>query len=127
MELAFWLAVAQTGAALVAPWPASTGVVNVVLFVVVNGIMLWIMWLARGGANWARILRTVGVPLVLVVFVLTGLGVRTPFESVADVIFSTLQLALDVVVVVLLWRPASNAYFRAVAAEKRQFREWMLR
>jgi len=36
-------------------------------------------------------------------------------------------LAIEVICVVLLWRPASSAYFRAVAAEKRQFREWMLR
>lgn len=129
MELAFWFSVAQTGASLVAPRePNGIPLITSIAFIVViNAIALWIAWLSRAGARWARVLRTIGAALGLWVFLGSALAIMTPYSSVGEAIVSGLLAAADIAAIVLLWRPASNAYFRAVAAEKRQFREAMLR
>jgi hypothetical protein len=129
VELAFWLSVAQTGASLVAPRePNGLPLISTVAFIVViNAIALWIAWRSRSGAHWARILRTIGAALSVWSVLGSAVAIMTPYSTVGEAIISALLAAVDIAAVVLLWRPASNAYFRAVGAEKRQFREAMLR
>ena len=125
VELAFWLTVAQPAVNLLTPpLPAFA---TLPLWVIVNLIVLWIAWLSRAGANWARILRTIGLALGVVSWILVVVGVQASSTSGPEFVPIVVNYALDIAAIVLLWRPASNAYFRAVAAEKRQFREAMLR
>jgi hypothetical protein len=69
-----------------------------------------IVFLSRG-ANWARILLTI-LTVFGVVNVITARQVTAP-----QAVLSIATLALEVVAIVLLYRPAANDYFKAVRAE----------
>ncbi len=60
--------------------------------------------------NWARIVYTVLVALAIVLSVFGFLGTPQPL---ALMVLSLVQLLLSVAVLVLLWRPESNAWFSA--------------
>jgi hypothetical protein len=69
-------------------------------------IVLW-LWMARAngqGRNWARILSTV----------LFGLATLHLFgnEDVVEVVFAVVTWLVGLAAVWLLWRPASNAFFK---------------
>ena len=90
------------------------------------GVLL--VLLARGHW-WARALFTVGSLAVLIATIGNAVELwATDPEERGFVIPSTiLSIVMFGAPVVLLWHATSNAYFRAVAVEKRQFRESMLR
>lgn len=80
------------------------------------GIGLWIWMAVKNGAGrpWARIVATV----------LGGLNVAStmstlPRSAGASVGLSLVSLVLAVVILVLLWRPSSSAYYRASEAARR--------
>ncbi|MDM7854212.1 hypothetical protein [Cellulomonas alba] len=80
------------------------------------GVGLWIWMAVKNGAGrpWARIVATV----------LGGLNVAStlsmlPRSAGASVGLSIVSLALAVVILVLLWRPASSEYYRASEAARR--------
>ena len=112
VEAAFWLMVAQLAVIFVPPITFNFGVI------IINGVVLWLAWRVRGGANWARIIRSIGALFGLV---WVAVSVATSAFSAAEVMTYGLLYAVDAVAVILLWLPPSNAYFRAVAAEKRAF------
>lgn len=91
------------------------------------GVLL--VFLARAGHWWARALFTLGSLAVLVATIgnAVNLWVTDPEERGFVIPSTILSIVMFGAPVVLLWLPASNAYFRAVAVEKRQFRESMLR
>ncbi|GAB3673213.1 hypothetical protein GCM10028814_00700 [Angustibacter aerolatus] len=92
----------------------DTAVSVTVVFAIVGGLIgvaLWILMAVFNGrgAQWARIVATVlgGISVLSAVSLL----VQTvpPFTLVVGL----LQVVLAVVILVLLWRPASSAYYRA--------------
>lgn len=91
------------------------------------GVLL--LLLARAGHWWARAVITLGSLVVLIATVVNAanLWVADPDGWGFVLVSNLLTLLMIAAPVVLLWLPASNAYFRAVAVEKRQFRESMLR
>ncbi|MDR6866127.1 hypothetical protein J2Y69_000712 [Microbacterium resistens] len=74
----------------------ATGIVVLVLAL----IELIILWKLRAGRNWARIVITI----------LEILALGSVFAGVS--VLSTIAIVLSIVALVLLWLPASNAYFR---------------
>ena len=78
------------------------------------GIGLW-LWMARAngqGKNWARITSTVLFAIeTLTLFV----ALRGP-KTVIDLVFPVLTWLVGLGAVWLLWRPESNAFFKAQAA-----------
>lgn len=89
--------VAVEGNTLSGPIVITTGVVAIV-FVVIE---LFVLGKMRSGKNWARIVITV-------LEVLSILGLAAGFS-----ILGAIGAVISVVVIVLLWLPASNEYFRA--------------
>jgi hypothetical protein len=77
------------------------------------GVALWVWMAAANGAgrSWARVLATVlgalGV-LSAVFSLMTATGIT--------VVLQVLSLVLAVAILVLLWRPASSAFFQARSA-----------
>ena len=79
------------------------------------GVGLWLWMAAANGAgrSWARVLATVlgALGALSAVFSLTtGTGVTIALQL--------LSLVLAVAILVLLWRPASSAYFQARSARQ---------
>lgn len=92
--------------------------------VVAFGPGVLLVWIARAGHWWARAIFSVGsaVTILGMVFSTTSLWSEQPETwviTIAAVLGSVLLVAAPVV---LLWLPTSNAYFRAVAVEKWEFR-----
>jgi hypothetical protein len=82
------------------------------------GVLLWV-WMAetnRRGKSWARIVATVlgGLNILL-----TLIGLTTRQYSGIVLVFSVVSAALAVVILYLLYRPDSNAYFEAVSDLRR--------
>jgi len=79
------------------------------------GVALWLWMAAANGAgkSWARVLSTVlgGISALSAVYSLsTGTGITVAMQL--------LSLVLAVAILVLLWRPASSAFFRARSAQR---------
>jgi hypothetical protein len=110
--VAFWLMVAQLAVIVVPPITFNIAVI------IINAVVLWLAWRVRGGANWARIIRSIGAVSGLV---WVAVSVATSAFSTAEILTYGLLYVVDAAAVLLLWLPKSNAYFRAVAAEKRAF------
>lgn len=84
-----------------------------VVGLVAVGLWLWMAAANGAGRSWARVVATV----------LGGLGVLSAVFSLmtatgVTVVTQLLSLALAVTILVLLWRPASSAYFRARSARQ---------
>ncbi|MBA8827158.1 hypothetical protein FHX42_004542 [Saccharopolyspora lacisalsi] len=79
--------------------------------------MLW-------GRNWARILITVVTAFSVVSTALALVGIATlgpavPVRvDVVNILLSVVVAGISVAVLVLLWHPASNRYFRAAAVAR---------
>lgn len=97
------------------------------IIAVTPGVLLAL--LARAGHWWARALFTLGSLAVMIATIgnAVNLWVTEPDERGFVIPSAILSLVVFGAPVVLLWQATSNAYFRAVAEEKRQFRESMLR
>lgn len=121
VEVAFWLMVVQVAVLVVPPITFNIGVL------IFNAAYLWVAWRVRNGASWARVIRSIVALLGLVWVAVSISGVSTAITTRTELITYGVLYALDAAAVVLLWLPSSNAYFPAVAAEKRNFRETMLR
>jgi hypothetical protein len=79
------------------------------------GVLLWVwMAVANGaGKSWARIVATVlgGIGILSGVYSLsTGTGIT--------IVLQVLSLVLAIVILVLLWRPASSAFYQARSAQR---------
>ncbi|WP_028047267.1 hypothetical protein [Cellulomonas sp. URHE0023] len=77
------------------------------------GLWLWMAAANGAGKSWARIVATV----------LGGLGVVSTLFSLrsatgTSIALNLLSLVLAVAILVLLWLPASSAYFRARSASR---------
>jgi hypothetical protein len=97
-------------------WTGAVGSVGGVLFSVAIQVLL-IVFLLRA-ANWARALETV-VTAVAVVYLPFGLILTTDLTLTPAVVvtwaFAPVLLVLQVIAIVLLYRPAANAFFTAGA------------
>jgi hypothetical protein len=92
--------------------------VTLAAFIGVVGILLWV-WMAetnRRGKSWARIVATVlgGINILLTVISLT-----TGQSTGLVVVFNLISAALAAVILFLLYRPDSNAYYEAMSDLKR--------
>ncbi|GEK22469.1 hypothetical protein [Cellulomonas xylanilytica] len=81
----------------------------------VIGVGLWLWMAAANGAgkSWARVVATVlgGLGVLSAVFsLMSGTGITIASQL--------LSLVLAVAILVLLWRPASSAYFQARSARQ---------
>jgi hypothetical protein len=89
---------------------------GVATFFALVGVGLW-LWMAatnKAGRSWARVVATVlGALNVLS----TLYGLRS--SAGVSILLSVLSLVLAVTILVLLWRPASSAYYQASAAARR--------
>ena len=77
------------------------------------GLWLWMAAANGAGKSWARVVATVlgALSVLSTVFSLTsGTGVTIAMQL--------LSLVLAVAILVLLWRPASSAYFQARSAQR---------
>ena len=87
---------------------------TLVVLAAVYAIVFWILAAAGKGRNWGRITLTVLTALSVVVTVLVGPAKLVP--DLAQRVLYLAQLAVEVVGVVLLFLPASNAWFAAKRA-----------
>lgn len=140
LEVAFWITLAGMASnvifvvaagiasAIQTGTPISPGVAIINLFVAVAPTTTLIVF-ARRGERWARSFFTVGAVVIFIrsIFFVVDSVRATAEDALGWIALSIALIALQSAPVVLLWMPPSNAYFRAVAAEKRRFREAMLR
>ena len=92
--------------------------VALAVFIGVIGILLWV-WMAetnRRGKSWARIVATV---LGLINILLTLIGLTTGQSTGLVVVFNLISAALAAVILYLLYRPDSSAYYEAVSDIRR--------
>lgn len=89
---------------------------GVVVGVVATCLWIWIAVMNDRGRNWARVTGTVfgGVHLATSPFAL----IQSASASVLTLALNLLTTGLVVAILVLLWRPASSAYFRARSAQR---------
>lgn len=108
--------------------PISPGAAVINLSIAVAPMTVMIVF-ARLGERWARGFFTLGAVLVLIKGLLLVIDIvrDTPEDALSFVAFSIAVVVLQTAPAVLLCLPTSNAYFRAVAAEKRAFRQSILR
>lgn len=91
------------------------------------GIPIWLSLLARRGVNWARALILIGGSITLVGSVISVVVNPVSGVGLDGIVIVALIVILVALPPVFMWLPATNAYFRAVAEEKRIFRERQLR
>jgi hypothetical protein len=91
-------------------------VVTNVLFAIVILLEVVVAFLVRRGFNWARILLTISLGLGFV-----SLITSPPTDPLTYVI-----TAVDALLLVLVWLPASNRYFRTVKVARRLHRSQQL-
>jgi hypothetical protein len=120
VEAAFWLVIASTAlgfctsvftlllGALSGHTPSIT--IYVIGTFVGIGLRVLFAFAVRQGANWARILLTLGAALSVI-----GLGA-------GFTVISLVLVAIAAGTAVLLWLPSSNAFFRDVAADKAELK-----
>ncbi|MGY4643288.1 hypothetical protein [Cellulomonas sp. URHB0016] len=92
---------------------AVTAALGIGTFVGLVGVGLWI-WMAfanGAGKSWARILSTVFGGLSVVS---TLIGLRN--ATGVTIVLQLVSLVLAVVILVLLWRPASSAFYQSRSA-----------
>jgi hypothetical protein len=79
--------------------------VGIVIGLVLIALWLWMAWANGQGRNWARILSTAVV----------GLAPLQLFgaHGIVQLIFAVLTWLIGAAAVWLLWRPASNAFFKS--------------
>lgn len=107
--------IADSGTALSADALDTAVTVSLVFGTVVGliGVGLW-LWMAaanKAGRSWARVVATVFGGLNIL-FTLYGLTTGVTPGSIANLV----SVVLAVVILVLLWRPASSEYYRARSA-----------
>ena len=111
--------------AMVSGQEVSVGAVILgILLTLGPGVLL--VWLARAGHWWARAIFSVGSAVAILGIAISTVTMSTGTDQaenwvvrIAATIGSVFLVAAPVV---MLWLPTSNAYFRAVAVEKREFR-----
>jgi hypothetical protein len=89
----------------------NTFIIALALLSGIVGIALW-LWMARAnsqGKNWARIVSTV----LFCLATLDLVGVVGEPKTVLGLIFPLLTWLIGAATVVLLWRSASNAFFKS--------------
>lgn len=91
----------------------ATVVVGAVIGLIFTAVFLWLTFMVRKGANWARIVLTV-LFIIGIIFELIGLaGPATALSKVITVI----QILLQAAVLYLLWQRPSNEYFTAASRQ----------
>jgi hypothetical protein len=83
---------------------------TLVIGAIVVGLWLWMAAQNGQGKSWARTVATV-LGVLNVLFLLLGLGMRS--QTGIGLVFNVLNLVLAVVILVLLYRPDSSAYYQA--------------
>jgi len=91
----------------------SVGVVSGVIGgVIAVGLWLWMAWKNGQGRSWARIVATVFGALNLI---FTAVSFGSPGMTAVSLGFGAINLILAVVILVLLWKKSSSAYYEAVS------------
>jgi hypothetical protein len=85
----------------------TTVVVAVFFGLVFAALYLWLAFMIRRGANWARITLTV-LFILGILFGLVGITGNSP--AISKVI-SVINLVLEIAILVLMWRRESSEYF----------------
>ncbi len=88
----------------------NTFIISLAIVSGLVGIALW-LWMARAssqGRNWARIVSSV----LFILATLDLFGVISQPKTILGLIFPVLTWLIGLCAVVLLWRPASTAFFR---------------
>lgn len=90
--------------------------------VVVGGIgvllWLWMAWKNGQGRGWARVVATI-LGVLNVLFTLVGLAAQS--SGAATTLLSLVNLAIAVVILVLLWRKESTAFYQGTAASRQLY------
>lgn len=92
----------------------NTFIIALALLSGIVGIALW-LWMARAnsqGRNWARIVSSV----LFMLATLDLFGVISQPKTLLGLVFPVLTWIIGLCAVVLLWRPASTAFFRPQGA-----------
>lgn len=87
--------------------------IGVVVALVAAGLWLWMAAKNKAGRSWARVVATV---LGCLTVVSTLMSFTAPTTTAINLVFSLVNIVLAVVILVLLWRPESSAYYRARSA-----------
>ena len=91
---------------------------TVVMGLIAVGLWLWMAWKNGQGRSWARIVATVFAGLN----VLFSLGSFTqPGMTGITAVFSVINIVLAIVILVLLWKKESTAFYESVT-QSRQLR-----
>lgn len=89
----------------------------VVTTLIAIGLWLWMAWKNGQGRGWARIVATVlaGINVLSTIYSVAS-GSATPVSTIITVV----NLILAIVIVVLLWRKESTAFYAANSKTARQ-------
>jgi hypothetical protein len=91
----------------------SVGIVSGVIGgIVAIGLWLWMAWKNGQGRSWARVVATVFGGLNLL---FTAVSFGAPGMTAASLGFGVLNIILAAIILVLLWRKSSTAYYDAVS------------
>lgn len=97
---------------------SGAAVVAVLMALLTAGLWIWMAIMNRKGKSWARVVATV-LGAIAGFFTLlslaVGLSVNVDGERPVDTVISVLSLVLAVVILILLYRPESSAYYEAVS------------
>ena len=80
--------------------------------VIAVGLWLWMAWKNGQGRSWARVVATVFGAVNLV---FTAVSFGSPGMTAISLAFGAINLILAAVIIVLLWRKPSTAYYNAVS------------
>jgi hypothetical protein len=91
----------------------TVGVVfGAIVSLIFAAVFLWLTFMVRKGANWARTVLTV---LFVLGIIFQLIGLAGPATALAKVV-SVIQIALEAAILYLLWQRPSTEYFTAQRA-----------
>ncbi|MFD3591779.1 hypothetical protein ACFWU5_03565 [Nocardia sp. NPDC058640] len=75
------------------------------------GLWVWMAFVCRAGKNWGRITGTVFFGINVVMYLFGVLGMALTSTANISLVFSTVNLAIGLAAVILLWNGKSKPYF----------------
>lgn len=98
----------------------GVSIAAVIVFGLVGALLwAWMAWKNGQGRGWARIVATVfgAFNLLGLLFTLLGAAAADPLATISSVV----SVLLSVVILILLWRKESSAFYEGTAASKRLY------
>lgn len=108
----------STGGVNIDALVATSIAIGIIVGLISVGLWIWLAMMNAKGRNWARITATVLGGLNLV-FTPLGLVLGSSFGSAGTpltIVLGIISICLAAAILILLWQPASSAYFSSRAS-----------